>query len=282
MATPQTTSTSSQAWSPAVQAFAPADVLPDALILQASTVAGTVEGDAVAMVVPFVDDAPVSFVAEGVAPTLAEPTLSGLTVFTAKLSQVIAVSREQLTQNRASELLTGSMARALTTAANTAFVAQAAPTAPAVSPPPGLLNVPGIVAGGAIAGNLDKLTDTLATLQGAGATPTVILASPTAWASLSKFKSATGSATTLLGAGVQAGELSLAGLPVIVTPALSTNKLLIVDRSAVISAVGQIQLATSEDAFFASDVIALRATWRMGWGVVRPGRLASMTVTAPA
>jgi len=282
MATPQTTVTAAKAWAPDFQAFSPDDVVPDALVLQASTVAGSVEGDAVAMIVPYVVDAPVGFVAEGVAPTIAEPTLSGCTVFTAKLSQVIAVSREQLQQNKASELLTHSMSRALTDAANTAFVAQVAPTAPAVSPPPGLLNVTGITAGGAIAGNLDKLTDTLATLQSAGATPTHILASPTAWASLSKFKSATGSATTLLGAGVQAGELSLAGLPVIVTNALSTNKLLVIDKSAVISAVGQIQLAQSQDAYFSADVIALRATWRMGWNVVKPARIASMTVTAPA
>lgn len=282
MATPQTTSNAAKAWAPDFQAFSPDDVVPDALILQISTVAGSVEGDAVAMIVPYVVDAAVAFVAEGVAPAIAEPAMAGCTVFTAKLSQVIAVSREQLGQSRASELLTHSMSRAITNAANTAFMTQAAPVGPAVSPPAGLLNVAGVTAGGAIADDLDALTDTLAVLQSAGATPTHVLASPTAWASLSKFKSATGAATTLLGAGVQAGERTIGGLPVIVTTALGTNKLLIVDKSAVISAVGQIQLAKSEDAYFSADVVALRATWRIGWNVVHPARIASMTVTAPA
>lgn len=281
MPTPQTTVTSNKAWAPDVQAFPVEDAVPEALVLKASTVAGNVEGDAVALICPYVVDAPVSFTPEGIAPAISEPTLAGCTVFTAKLSQVVAVSREQLDQNRASELLTHSMSRALVTAADNAFIAQVAPTAPAVSPPPGLLNIPGITAGGAINGSLDKLTDVLAGMQATGGAPSVILASPTAWANLSKIRSAAGSNTTLLGAGVQAGELMLAGIPVIVTAALATNKLLVVDRGAVISAVGPVLLAQSTDAFFAADVVALRATWRIGWNVVRPDRIASMTVTAP-
>jgi hypothetical protein len=40
-----TISTSAGAWRPDVYTFAPTDVVPDALILQCSTVAGEIEGD---------------------------------------------------------------------------------------------------------------------------------------------------------------------------------------------------------------------------------------------
>ncbi len=72
----------------------------------------------------------------------ANPGLSEALVHTGKVAQIIRLSREQFAQPNASELLSASVARAVTKAGNTAYIAQAAPTSPAVTPPAGLLNIP--------------------------------------------------------------------------------------------------------------------------------------------
>ena len=51
-----TTVNSAAAWRPDLYEFAPADALPEALILQCTTQAGSVEGDAPSVRVAFVDD----------------------------------------------------------------------------------------------------------------------------------------------------------------------------------------------------------------------------------
>jgi hypothetical protein len=48
---------------------------------------------------------------------------------------------------------------------------------------------------------------------------------------------------------------------------------LVIDRTQIVSAVGQIQVANSYDTYFTSDSVALRATWRLASAVVRPERI---------
>ncbi|WP_127783256.1 phage major capsid protein [Rhodococcus sp. X156] len=280
--TVETTRTSSPAWSMDVRGFPAVDVVPDALILQASTVAGAVEGDDVAVRVPYANDATAQFVAEGADIAEADPELAEVVVMTGKVAQLVRVSREQLAQADASTLLTASLSRAVTRAANAAFISQAAPTSPAVTPPAGLLNVAGITNGGAVASNLDTLVDAIAGIEADYGTATHIVCDPTAWASLSKLKSQTGAATALLGAGVEAGARQLLGVPVLVSPSVGTGKLLVLDKAAVVSAVGQVILAQSDHAYFGSDSIGLRCTFRFGANVVHPARIVKMTVTPPA
>ena len=59
------TPNSASAWRPDLYTFAPADVVPDALVNQCSTVAGSIEGDAPVVKVAYVDDDAADFVAEG-------------------------------------------------------------------------------------------------------------------------------------------------------------------------------------------------------------------------
>lgn len=277
----ETTLTSAKAWGPDITAVPPSEAVPDALILQTSTVAGTIEGDAPLVRVQWVDDADASFTAEGETIDTADPGLAERLVPTGKVAQIIRLSREQWLQPNASELLSASVTRAVTKAGNAAYIAQAAPTSPAVTPPAGLINIPGIVNGGAVADDLDKLVDLLATLATNLATPSHIVLSPTAWASLRKFKVADSYNTTLLGTGAADAQQFLLDLPVIVTPAAPANSGLVIDKTAVVSAVGPVQVATSEHAFFDSDTIAIRCTWRFGANVVKPNRIGKFTVTAP-
>ncbi|MGX6513027.1 phage major capsid protein [Rhodococcus sp. SJ-2] len=278
----ETTSTSAKAWSPDVTAFAAADVIPDALVLTASTVAGVVEGDAPAVRVAYIDDDEAAFVPEGNEIPEGNPELNEVLVFTGKVAQLVRLSREQYGQDNVAQQLASSVARAVTKKANEAFLVQAAPVSPAVTPPAGLLNVTGIESGGAVADDLDGLVDLIATLEGNGATPSHILLAPDAWASLRKFKTGTGSAQSLLGAGSTDAVRSLLDLPVITTSALTAGTGLVVDKSAIVSAVGPVNIATSDDVYFSSDSVGVRATFRFGANVVRPDRIGSFTVTAPA
>jgi HK97 family phage major capsid protein len=278
----ETTITSAKAWAPDVTSVAPDIAVPDALILETSTVAGSIEGDAPAVRVQYVDDAAAGFVAEGTPITEADPSLAEVLVYTGKVAQLIRLSREQWSQPNASQLLSTSVARAVTRAANVAYLAQVAPTGPAVTPPAGLLNVTGIVSGGAIADDLDVLVDLLATLAGNYSVPSHIVVSPSAWASLQKFKTGTDFATSLLGAGTTSAERFLLDLPVIIDPAMTADAGMVVDKTAVVSAVGQVQVAVSDQVYFNADSVGVRCTWRFGQNVVRPDRIGKFTVTAPA
>lgn len=277
-----TTKTSATAWSFDVPGFDPAEAVPEALILTTATVAGSVEGDAVAVRVAYINDDAANFIDEGAPIPEADPELAEVTVFTGKVAQLVRLSREQFGQDGAEQQLAESVARSVTKAANVAYLAQVAPTAPAVTPPAGLLNIAGIVPGGAVAADLDALVDLLATLEGNGATPSHIIVDPIAWASLRKFKTATGSAASLLGAGTSDAARLLLDLPVLVTPAMTAGTGLVIDKSAIVAAVGEVMVAQSEHAYFDSDSIALRCTWRFGANVVRPDRIGKFTVTAPS
>lgn len=283
MANTETTATSAYAWSPDLTTYTPGDVVPESLVLLTSTVAGNVEGDAPSVRVAYVTDAAAGFVSEGAPIDEADPGLDECVVFTGKISQLIRISREQWTQPNTAAMLSQSVARAITRAANTAYLTQTAPVAPAVTPPAGLLEVTGIESAAAdVASNLDNLVDLVATLEDNGANPSHIVLAPDAWGELAKMKLGTDYNAALLGAGTEATPRRLLGLPVLVTPACTSMTGLVLDKTAVVSAVGPVMIAQSEHVYFNSDGIALRATWRFGQNVVHPDRIGSFTVAAPA
>lgn len=278
----ETTLTSAKAWAPDLNVFNPSDAVPEALILSHSNVAGVIEGDAPAMRVAYVTDDTAQFTVEAAEIPEANPALNEVIVYTAKITQLVRLSNEQYRQAGTAGELSESVRRAIVKKANQAFLTQVAPTAPAVAPPTGLINAGGIVGGGAVADNLDALVDLVAQLEANGGTPTGIILDPLAWASLRKFKTATNSEVGILGAGTNDAQKMLLDLPVTVTNALSANSGLVVDRTAVVSAVGPVNVATDDSVYFTSDGVALRATWRIGWNTVRPNRIGKFTVTAPS
>jgi HK97 family phage major capsid protein len=273
-----TTVLSERAWSPDVTYHTPGDAVPDALILQTSTVAGDVEGDAVAVRCAYVDDANAGFFAEGETITDSDPGLAEVTVFTGKIAQLIRLSREQFSHAGTSEQLAASVTRAVTRAGNSAFISQVAPTPPAVTPPAGLINVDDLISVGTVTDNLDVLVDGLATLASNYSVPTHILLAPDAWAGLQRLKTGIDTNVSLLGAGTTEAQRFLFNLPVIVDPAVPSGTGIIIDKTAVVSAVGPVMVATSEHAWFSADSIAIRCTWRFGANVVRPERIGLFTV----
>ncbi|MCV7053600.1 hypothetical protein [Mycolicibacterium gilvum] len=73
----------------------------------------------------------------------------------------------------------------------------------------------------------------------------------------------------------------LLSLPVLVNRWAPAFSGIVVDRSAVVSAVGPVKVATSEHALFRSDSVLVRATWRIGWNVVRPERCGTFGIALP-
>jgi HK97 family phage major capsid protein len=275
-----TTTNSAAAWRPDQFAFSPSDVIPEALILQCSTQSGVVEGDAPACRVAFVDDDEAQFTAEGADIDEGNPALSEVTIFTAKVTQLVRLSNEQFSQDGTAEQLAASVGRAVTRRADLAFVSETAPTPPALAPAAGLVNVTGIVEGDPVSGSLDALVDLIATLQSNLSTPTHILTDPLGWAELRKLKTGNDFNSSLLGAGTTDALPMLLSLPVIVSPAVPMNSGVVIDQSAVVSAVGPLVVATSTDRYFDSDSVALRATWRCGHAVVRPDRIGIFDIAA--
>ena len=277
----ETTLTSSKAWAPDQNVFNPADAVPDALILAHSNVAGVIDGDQPVLRVAYVTDDDASVTVEGIAIDEADPAMSETLIYSAKITQLIRLSNEQYRQAGTAQELSQSVQRALIKKADSLFLAQAAPTAPAVAPVAGLLNVSGIENGGAVDTSLDALIDLVALLESNGATPSGMILDPLAWASLRKLKTGTSSEVGILGAGTNDALRLLLDLPVTVSNAMSANAGIVVDRNAVVSAVGPVLVKADESVYFNSDSVALRATWRIGHNIVRPERLGKFTVTAP-
>ncbi|WP_428339987.1 phage major capsid protein [Mycobacterium sp.] len=271
----KTTPNSPKAWAPDLTAFVPADVVPDALILNTANVVGQIEGDEPAIRVPYVaDDGVVGFVAEGAEIPDANQEFDEAVVLTGKVAALGKYSFETLAQPEAARMVVDSLSRSVVTKANAAYLGSLA----ADPGPTGLLNTPGITNGGAVADDLDPLIDAIAGIEDAGGTATHIIASPAAWASLSKLKRAADSNESLVGAGVVAATRALLGLPVLVTPAMPVGSLLVSDESAIIGAQSPVRLARSEDAYFSSDAIGVRVTWRLGWTVMHAARVAKLTI----
>ena len=178
----------------------------------------------------------------------------------------------------AATLLSDSVRRALVRKANVAYLAQAAPVGPATTPPAGLLNL-SPTDGGTVTENLDAVADAITGIEAANGIATHIIASPSAFGSLLKLKTFTDSNVSLVGAGVEAAQRTLLSVPVLVSNAMTEDTLLVLDAASVLSVYGQVQLATSQDFYFDSDSIRLRATFRFGAKIADVERVVKLAVT---
>ncbi len=263
------TNESPKAWAMDVQGIAPEQVIPQALVLQCTTKGGEVHGDAPMVRVPRIKIIGAGFVPEGSDIPESNPELGELLIKTGTVAELIKVSRDQLSQDSASSLISHEMRRSMIYKADTAFLTQPAPVAPAEFPPGGLLSYATVA--GTLTGDLDALIDVASAIEALpGGVVTHILAHPTAYAKLRQIKKATGSNESLLGAGTQPGEKSLLGVPVLTTNALPSGGVLVLDKNYIVSAYSTLELARSDDYYFNSISVALRASFRFGAGLLDP------------
>lgn len=272
-----TTTTAGEAWAPNVVAsFDPDDKLGEALIVQAATRVGEVEGDEPSLLVPYVSaDPEADLVAEATAIDLKDVTTAQLAISTYKVAVVTRMSHELTRQPRAAERIANSLRRSVTRKADDVFLNN-------VTDPTGLLSIAGVPTAGDLGTDLWAAYDAVAAIEADGGEATHLLINPLDWAALAKIPQGTGSNASLLTDVHNAAERRLAGVSVIVHNAVTQGTALMLDRSEVVAALGPLRLARSEDAFFTMDAVGIRATWRIGWGVVRPARLQKLTVGAGA
>jgi HK97 family phage major capsid protein len=267
------TTNSAYPWRPDLTTFAPQDVLPRAAIFYASTVSGRIEGDQPSLRVAYIVDDDAEFVAEGDEIPEGDPALNEAEIFTRKFAQLVRLSREQYSQVSTPDQLAASVARAMTIKADQAFLTQTVPTSPAVAPVAGLTNTSGLVTKSGVSTSLDALIDLEAALRANLAMPALWVLAPTTWAALRKLKIGSSYNSTLLGAGTDDADPRLLSMPVLVNNQMPSLTGLLVDPTAVVSAVSDLTIAVSDQSYFSSDSYGIRATMRTGHVVPRPNRI---------
>lgn len=256
---------------PDVQFFPPEDVVPDALIMSTGTYAAPVEGDEPVVRVPFVsEDVDAEFVPEGQDIDLDQPDLDQLVVPTGKVAVLTKVSREAYSHEGIAGLLTASLRRSVTVKADSTYLGSSLA-------PLGLAHTVGVNAIGTMDDSLDAIHDAITAVRLAGGDPSHVLMDPASWGVISKLKQGTGSNVPL----VDANSPTLVDLPRLVSSHMPAGTVLVIDKSQIITVYGQLALALSEHRYFEGDALGLRVTWRVGWGIVRPERIAKVTVTIP-
>lgn len=271
----QTTINSPKAWAPDQTGYSPDDLLPESVFRTCASIVGSIEGDEPSVRVPFVaDDGDAAIVPEADAIPEDDPEYDEVAIFTKKVAKLSKHSYEALTQERAAQMILNAHGRAVQKKADTFFLTQAAPVAPAVGPT-GVLNL--ATDGGTLGTNLDGLIDAISDIEANGGQATNIVAGPDAWASLRKIKTQTGSNAPLLGSGTEAAQRVLENVPVFVSSVMTG--LLVLDKSAIVAAESNVRVDRSSDAYFANDVVALRTIYRIGWGVERPERVIKLTLS---
>lgn len=263
------------------QVFLYTEAVPDALIANplVATVAGEIEGDAPRVRVPYIKTDPTAgFVKEGADITDGGGELDEVLISTGKIATVVKQSNESASFETASQLIAAGVSRSIVTSADNAFLNNAKSSdIETQDGPVGILNTDGIpVTQTTGEGVVDAVADAKAAIGGNGGIPTAVVCNYATEAILRKLKTTEGKG--LLIDPVEAGELSIHGLPVIVNRAMPDKTLLVVSAGEIVAAVGTVNLAVSTDALFTSDSLIRRATWRIGAKVIHANRLAKLTV----
>lgn len=263
------------------QVFLYTEAVPDALIANplVATVAGEIEGDAPRVRVPYIKTDPTAgFVKEGADITDGGGELDEVLISTGKIATVVKQSNESASFETASQLIAAGVSRSIVTSADNAFLNNAKNEDPeAQNGPVGILNTEGIPTTQTTGEDVvDAVADAKATIGGNGGIPTSVVCNYATEAILRKLKTTEGKG--LLIDPVEAGELSIHGLPVIVNRAVPDKTLLVVSAGEIVAAVGTVNLAISTDALFTSDSLIRRATWRIGAKVIHANRLAKLSI----
>jgi HK97 family phage major capsid protein len=258
-------------WSPDVAVLPAETLLPDALLITATTKVAQIEGDAPYVRIPKLDlSGDVAHIPEGNTFDEAEAEAEEVLLKTAKIGVLVRISREQLAQPLVPDVVRDAIERAVRVKADTVTVNGGA------GMPQGIADQ--AIAAGSITNNLDPVVDACALIESGWGTPSHVVCSPSAWASVSRLKKESSSNESLIGAGTAPAPRSLLGLPVLVNAALPDGHLLVLDRRQVLSAYGEVLTAVSNDVYFASDEIGIRASWRFGVGMLKETAAVDLTI----
>lgn len=263
---PNTTSTSAS------------ESIPDALILTQTNVMDELQGDQPTARIAYVSvDPEAEITAEGSEITAKDPTISELVVGTQKVANLTVLSNEAYRHMNMPDMIGDSLARAVIAKADRLFLGAPTPETGqnANNKVVGLANYKGIVDGGKLDGTLDAIIDAISSISANGGTPTTIIAGYDAWAYMLKLKG--GDKRALISPDVaNSTKPQLFGLPVILTACMPEKTILILDKNEVISSVSRVETATTSDRYFEHDSVGIRTTFRFGFGILHPGRVAKV------
>jgi HK97 family phage major capsid protein len=254
------TTAAGQGWAPNVVSTIPLDdALPDSFLVLHTTFAGTVEGDAPTVRVPFVGaDPTASTVAEAATIPLSDVTLDELVISTKKSAVLTKLSNELAAQAGAKERIALSLQRALTKKANADYVASL------------IEESDGFVDAGELGNNLDAFVDALADIEANGGEATHIVMNADAWKTISKIKVATGSNQALVAAR------EILGIPVALHA--SADAIYVTSKADLGSAYSPLRIMASLDRYMDEDALGYRGTVRFGVKPARPNRHAKITL----
>lgn len=245
------------------------DAVPGLLITEAATYAGAVEGDAPSVRVPYVVDGSAAVVAEGNAIPDSEPEPAEVVVKTSKVAALAVVSRELYLQNGAAGRFATSLQRSVVNKGNAGFVGSLKTASAEFHD------------GGTLSGSdLDALGAAVTDVEANGGQASHMFCSAGTWNTLAAIKQATDSAMPLVGVGnvSEAPERRLFGCKVVVSNAMDDASIYVVSKADLVAAYSPIALAVSHDAYFSTDSVGLRATFRQGIEPARGDRHALVTV----
>lgn len=268
-----TTLTATKALALDQQGFVPEQSLASALIVETSSKVGMVYGDEPAVRCPIVGgDWNTKVTAEGDNIDPGNGRFSEVVVKTVKVANLARFSYELLQNSPAASMVESSMRRAIIAKANDHYLNSDG----ADGQPKGLLSLTTETA--QLGTNLDTVQDSITAIEADGGQATHIIAAPDWWNAVSKLKTSVDSNMPLLAATTAPGDRALFGAKVITAAEMPEGTALVLDKNSVVSAYGEYLLARSEHAAFAMDGIAVRCTFRFGWAVVHPKRLAKLTL----
>ena len=257
-----------------------ADIIPQALVLTQATYAGSVEGDKPKVVVPYVatpDNTQV--VAEGGTIAESDATIKEAAITTVKVPQLAVLSNESITENELLTMVQNALGNAVTDKADALLLAAPAPEE-GQSGLTGLFNTKNVLDGGELTAQtgLAPIIKAIGDIGANNGTPTALIMNPSTWAQLLMLKLSDG--TPLVTPDVaNTPTPSLYGLPVILNRQAPAGKILVNSQAEVIAVVSQMTITGSAERYFERDSFGIRLTMRLGWTVIHPNRLATITVT---
>ncbi len=223
-------------------------------------------------------DPTAAFVAEGAEIPISDPTLAELTVTPAKVAGLTIVSRELADDSdpAAANVVGAGLARDIARRVDEAFFGSA--LAPAPSGLGALSGVQTYVNASAFT-NLDFAAEAISKAETVGAGVTAFVTNPATALALAKVKQATGSNAPLLGADPTAAtSRSVLGVPLYVSASVAANTLWALDRSRVWLVLREdTTVEADRSVYFTSDRVAVRATMRVGFGLVHAQAVVKVT-----
>lgn len=218
------------------------------------------------------EDPSAAWVAEGAEITPDDSTFDEIEIVPRKVAGLTIVSRELAEDSspEAAQIVGEGLARDIAAQVDRAFFAQPVLASPA---PPGLGSItPTIALAGATFEDLDMFAGAVSTAETLGTSITSWVTSPATALELATMKVSDDARVPLLSLDpAQPARRTIEGLPLLVSPRVKAGVVWGLPSSRVITALrSDATIDTSNDAYFSSDRVAIRATMRVGFGMPHP------------